>query len=108
VQSPDVPTPAIAKDTFPKDNDVVKTTGSNTSFNTRSKRNVGTYKDKPVKEHQMKQKHLHIYHTPDWQYIKAVKKQDKKHGADNLTMTQAMKKRIGPNFKQLSQRSISK
>jgi len=63
--TPDVPTCAIAKDTFIKNNDVVKLTGSNPASYTRPKRNVGTYKDGPAKERQTKQRTHHSYHTPD-------------------------------------------
>jgi hypothetical protein len=96
----DAPTSGIIEDILPKKKDVVKTTSLNTASNTRPKRNVGTYKDGPAKERQMKQKPLHNYHTPDWQYIKAVKKQKKKHGADNPTMTQATKREDWPKFQE--------
>ena len=48
----------------------------------------------------LKQQPVHNYHAPDVQYIKAIKKQKKKHGADNPTITQAMKRKDWPKFEE--------
>ena len=82
------------------DNNVVRTTDSVNTDNARPKRNVGTYKDGPAKARTVKQHQIHNYHVPDIQFIKAVKKQKKKHGSDNPTLTQAMKRKDWPKFQE--------